>query len=643
MENDQQQLRKALEIARSAYWEYDVPNDTFIFNDQFYAILRTSAEKEGGYTMPSARYASRFVHPEDAAVVGLEIHKALSAPGPNYSQEIDHRIIFGDGKVGFFAVHIRILKDASGKTVRTYGVNVDVTERKRVEEELRQTVSLLQSTFDSTSEGLLVVDLAGRIISFNKRFVSLWGIPQHILDARDDEKALLHVLNQLQEPGKFVQKVRDLYAEPEAESSDVLTFKDGRVFERYSRPQRMDGVPVGRVWSFRDVSLRMELEAQLRQSQKMEAFGQLAAGIAHDFNNILTVIQGNASLLGAEQLGKADQNAARTEILTAAERAANLTRQLLTFSRLRRLQTKDLDLNEIVVSMTKMLQRLIGEDIAQETRCAPEGAHVHADPGMLEQILMNLAVNSRDAMPKGGRLIIRTASVSVGREHTSLHPGARVGEFVRLSVTDTGTGISAADLPHIFEPFFTTKDVGKGTGLGLATVYGIVEQHKGWIEVESTERGGTTFNIYLARVAGSTGPKAPAAVPSKALRGSETILLVEDEDSVRKLVKSLMERYGYVVHTAASGLRALDVWREHNGAIDVLITDMVMPEGIGGRELAKELLSQKPALKVIYCSGYTNDVYGTEVSLRKDENFLEKPFHLNALLQMIRKCLGEGP
>jgi signal transduction histidine kinase/CheY-like chemotaxis protein len=636
METDQQQLRRALEIARSAYWEYDVPNDAFIFNDQFYSILRTSAEREGGYTMSSARYSSRFVHPDDAVFVGAEIHRALSAPGPSYSQEIDHRVIYGDGSIGHFAVHIQILKDDAGKTIRTYGVNVDITERKRVEEELRQTVSLLQSTFDSTSEGLLVVDRKGRIVSFNKRFVSLWSIPKSILDSRDDEQALSHVLGQLQEPEKFVQKVRDLYAEPEAESSDVLHFKDGRVFERYSRPQHMDGVPVGRVWSFRDITGRVELEAQLRQAQKMEAFGQLAAGIAHDFNNILTVIQGNASLLGTEELGKDDQAAARNEIVTAAERAANLTRQLLTFSRLRRLQTRDLDLNEIVTSIAKMLQRLIGEDIAQETQCAAGGAFVHADPGMLEQVLMNLAVNSRDAMPKGGRLIISTAPVNIGREQARSNPSARPGEFVRLSVSDTGSGISARDLPHIFEPFFTTKDVGKGTGLGLATVYGIVEQHKGWIEVESRESLGATFHIYLSRVADTREPERKPAVQSSALRGSETILLVEDEDSVRKLLKSLMERYGYAVLDAASGPQALEVWREHHGAIDVLVTDMVMPEGIGGRELAKELLSKKPDLKVIYCSGYSNDVYGDEVSLRKGVNFLEKPFNLTALLQMIR-------
>jgi two-component system cell cycle sensor histidine kinase/response regulator CckA len=638
VETDEQQLRAALRIARSAYWEYDVASDTFTFNQQFYSILRTTAEREGGYSMRSARYASRFVHPGDAAVVGAEIAKALSSPEPGYSQEIDHRIIFGDGEVGYFAVNIRVVKDAAGRTIKTYGVNVDVTARKRAKEELSRTVSLLQSTFDSTSEGLLVVDREGKIVSFNKRFVSLWGIPQQVLDARDDDRALAHVLSQLQDPEPFMRKVRDLYAHPEAESSDILDFKDGRVFERYSRPQLLEGVPIGRVWSFRDVTGRRELEAQLRQSQKMEAFGQLAAGVAHDFNNILTVIQGNASLLGTEQLGKQDERTARAEILLAAERAANLTRQLLTFSRRRRLQTKDVDLNEIVANMTKMLQRLIGEDIAQETQCAPGGSFVHADPGMMEQVLMNLAVNSRDAMPKGGRLSIQTAAVTVDAGRAQIHPKARSGEFVRLSVSDTGAGIPEGDLPHIFEPFFTTKEVGKGTGLGLATVYGIVEQHDGWIEVESRVNNGTTFNIYLARLPRKAVVLPESTAPSRALRGTETILLVEDEDAVRQLMQSLLERYGYRVYTAASGVRALQIWREHRDSIQILITDMVMPEGLGGRELAQELLATNPGLKVIYCSGYTNDVFGEDSPLRNNENFLEKPFQLNVLLQKIRDC-----
>ena len=639
MESDEQQLRAALAIARAAYWEYDVLADTFTFNDQFYSILRTSAEREGGYRMKSADYAKRVVHPDDIAVVGIEIQKALTAPGPFYSQEIDHRIIYGDGTIGYFAVNIRILKNAQGVTVKTYGVNVDITARKRAEEELRKTLSLMRSTFDSILEGLLVVDNEGRIISFNRRFVALWSIPQEILDSGDDKAAIAHVVGQLVNPGQFVKKVKELYAAPSEESSDVLEFKDGRVFERYSRPHLVDGKPMGRVWSFRDVTGRTVLEAQLRQSQKMEAFGQLAAGVAHDFNNILTVIQGNTSLLGTEALERDEERAARADILVAAERASNLTRQLLTFSRRRRLQTSNIDLNEIVMNMTKMLQRLIGEDIAQETECAPGGSMVHADPGMMEQILMNLAVNSRDAMPRGGRLQIRTANVVLGADDARSNPKARAGEFVCLSVSDTGEGITESNLPHIFEPFFTTKEVGKGTGLGLATVYGILEQHNGWIEVESRLYVGTTFRIYLARLAGKKAPSvAEVAVPSKALRGTETILLVEDEEAVRHLMKSLLERYGYKVLPAASGVRALEIWADCKDDIEILITDMVMPEGIGGRELGKRLQAMNPELKVIYCSGYTNEIIDDDFALRSRENFLEKPFQLNVLLQKIRDC-----
>jgi signal transduction histidine kinase len=639
MESDEQQLRAALAIARAAYWEYDVIADTFTFNDQFYSILKTTAEKQGGYKMRSADYDKRVVHPEDIAVVRVEIQKALTAPGPTYSQEIDHRIIYGDGTIGYFAVNIRVLKDERGVTVKTYGVNVDITARKEAEEELRRTLSLMRSTFDSILEGLLVVDNSGRIISFNQRFVTLWSIPQDVLDSGDDNVALAHVLGQLLYPDRFVQKVKELYAAPNEESSDVLEFKDGRVFERYSRPHLVDGKPMGRVWSFRDVTGRTVLEAQLRQSQKMEAFGQLAAGVAHDFNNILTVIQGNTSLLGTETLERKEERAARADILVAAERASNLTRQLLTFSRRRRLQTSDIDLNEIVMNITKMLQRLIGEDIAQETHCAAGGTPVHADPGMMEQVLMNLAVNSRDAMPRGGRLSISTATVAIGADHARSNPKARPGNFVRLSVSDTGEGIAEKDLPHIFEPFFTTKEVGKGTGLGLATVYGILEQHNGWIEVESRVNAGTTVNIYIPRLAGAKAVSgAETVIPSRALRGTETILLVEDEDAVRQLMQNLLERYGYKVYPAASGLRALQIWDDHKESIQILVTDMVMPEGIGGRELATRLQTNDPKLKVIYCSGYTNEVLGDDFSLRAGENFLEKPFQLNVLLQKIRDC-----
>lgn len=387
-----------------------------------------------------------------------------------------------------------------------------------------------------------------------------------------------------------------------------------------------------------DITERKQLETQLRQSQKMQAFGQLAAGVAHDFNNILTVIQGNISLLQMGQLTPDEQASASTEIFRAAQRAANLTRQLLTFSRRQPMQSHDLDLNEVVANVTKMLRRLIGEDIALETRLVAGGAPVHADPGMLEQVLMNLAVNARDAMPKGGRLNIETALVTLADTTQFTKHTARPGDFVCLSITDTGSGVAPEHLPHLFEPFFTTKDVGKGTGLGLATVFGIVEQHQGWIEVDSQINQGTTFHIYLPRLARKPVNGDPPAAPHKLPGGTETILLVEDEKPLRQLMQRVLERQGYQVHAAATGVQALEIWHGHRQEIDILVTDMIMPNGLNGRELADALKNDKPDLRIIYCSGYANNLPAKDAPTNQREDYLEKPFEPMKLLQKVRDC-----
>ena len=389
----------------------------------------------------------------------------------------------------------------------------------------------------------------------------------------------------------------------------------------------------------RDITERKQLEEQLRQSQKMEAFGQLAGGVAHDFNNLLTVIQGNVALLQLQEPLNPDQAGGLVEIAKAAERAANLTRQLLTFSRRQLFQPKPLDLNEVVANTSKMLQRLIGEHISLETHFAPGGAPIKADRTMMEQILINLAVNSRDAMPKGGCLIIQTAAIVISETEAQTNPKARPGAFIRLKVTDTGCGIAPKEMDRIFEPFFTTKEVGKGTGLGLATVFGIVAQHHGWIEVESRVNTGTTFHIYLPRLAESEKSQTEFSRAPEVRGGNETILLVEDEAPVRTLARTLLERKGYRVIEADSGLSALQIWQEHRNTIDLLFTDMVMPEGISGRELAGRLLAEKPGLKVIYSSGYTDDMLGENSPLRNNPNFLEKPFSSHKLLKRVRDCL----
>ncbi len=388
-----------------------------------------------------------------------------------------------------------------------------------------------------------------------------------------------------------------------------------------------------------DITERQNLEAQLRQSQKMESVGQLAGGIAHDFNNILTVIQGHTSLLSmTADLPEGAADSAQ-QISHAADRAANLTRQLLTFSRRQIMQPKNLDLNEAVGNMTKMLRRLLGEDITLQVNYAPNLPYVMADPGMIEQVILNLAVNARDAMPRGGRLFVDTSTANIDEAQARNTPGANPGEYVCLTVKDTGVGIAPEHLARIFEPFFTTKDVGKGTGLGLATVYGIVQQHRGWITVSSKVNVETMFQIFLPATAAKSEIVELAAPERDVRGGSETILVVEDEGPLRALVKSLLQRYGYTVLDADSGVNALSVWRSNKDQIHLLLTDMVMPHGMSGRELADRLARDKPDLKIIYSSGYSLAVVGSDMVLQEGLNFLQKPYHPRKLAQAVRDCL----
>jgi PAS domain S-box-containing protein len=401
----------------------------------------------------------------------------------------------------------------------------------------------------------------------------------------------------------------------------------------------LPGQPPLQLSVFRDVTGERRLEEQLRQSQKMQAIGQLASGVAHDFNNILTIIQGHASLLlSAGGLSEPATRSAQ-QIVQASERAASLTRQLLTFSRRQVLQRRPVDLNEVVANLTKMLGRLLGEDIALDVVPAPGRAVVRADSAMMEQVLLNLAVNARDAMPRGGRLRIRLSRENVAPPPTAGNSARGVGPFVCLTVTDTGCGIAPEILPRIFEPFFTTKEVGKGTGLGLATVYGIVQQHEGWIEVESQLGRGSTFRIYLPEADGDATSDAGESLTREMARGRETILVVEDEPAVRELVRELLKQHGYRVLEAESGPRALEIWRQHKQEIALLLTDVVMPEAMNGRELAERLCAERPGLKVIFTSGYSADVLGREHLLERGIRYVQKPFHPKRLVQIVRDCL----
>jgi PAS domain S-box-containing protein len=389
-----------------------------------------------------------------------------------------------------------------------------------------------------------------------------------------------------------------------------------------------------------DVTEMLNLEAQFRHAQKLESVGQLAAGVAHDFNNILTVIQGYADCLLARCTPEDVSSGPLKQISKASQRAAALTKQLLMFSRKQVIQTRVLDVNSVLQNMAKMLQRLLGEDVALDADYNPELPHIEADAGMLEQIIMNLAVNARDAMPGGGRLLIGTSCVELDAAYASRHTDARPGRFVCLTVCDSGVGMDQKTLERIFEPFFSTKEVGKGTGLGLATVYGIVNQHQGWIEVASTVGRGTTFKIYfpaVARPADATSGD-PQSDTDIVRGGHETILLVEDEPVLRELVREVLSEYEYHVIEAGSGVEALRVWDEHNGQVDLLLTDMVMPEGMSGRDLAMQLRLQKPHLKVIYTSGYSSESLSSEIG-QSDTLFLAKPYLPPQLAQLVRQAL----
>ncbi|HXG45519.1 MAG TPA: response regulator [Gemmatimonadales bacterium] len=420
----------------------------------------------------------------------------------------------------------------------------------------------------------------------------------------------------------------------------ALRWIEGRlipVAEAEAAGVRLDGV-------VRDVTEQRRLADQLRQAQKMEAVGRLAGGVAHDFNNLLTVITSYADLL-LEELALADPRRAEVEeIRKAAASAAALTRQLLAFSRQQVLEPRVLDVNAVVSAAQKLLKRLLGEDITLVTVLAPELGTVRADPGQLEQLIVNLAVNARDAMPEGGKLTIETANADMDEAYVRDHPLARPGRYVMLAISDTGVGMDEATQRRIFEPFFTTKEAGKGTGLGLATVYGIVKQSGGFIWVYSEPGHGATFKIYLPRVDEPVEGAPTSAEPRELPRGTETVLLVEDAAAVRAVTRQILERLGYTVLEAPNGEVALHVATKHQGPLHLLLTDVVMPE-LGGRHLAEQLTALRPELRILYASGYTDDAVVRHGVLRPGTAYLQKPFTPELLARKVREVLDapRGP
>lgn len=504
---------------------------------------------------------------------------------------------------------------------------------------LRKSEERYRELFENANDMVFTLDLEGNLVSLNKAGERITGYSREEAQNKSVTKCFKpELLAQTQQ-----MLFGELAGEPRREYETEIIRKDGRevALEVSSRLIYENDKPIAVQGIARDITNRKELEEQLRQSQKMEAIGRLAGGVAHDFNNLLTVIKGHAEMLG-DRIGPL--HSARKDIQQiqqGADRAASLTQQLLAFSRQQVLKPRVLDLNTVVIEMAKMLPRLIGEDIELVMRPSPATAQVKADPGQLEQVILNLAVNARDAMPRGGKLTIEISNALIDERYARQHAGVEAGRYVLLAVSDNGCGMDAETQKHIFDPFFTTKELGKGTGLGLATVYGVVKQSGGFLWVYSEVGKGSTFKIYLPRAEQTLEGIMPAKNVSQSWRGHETVLIVEDEDAVRELTHEFLDTRGYNVLQARNGAEALQMAVAHSDPIDLVVSDVIMP-GMSGPELAQKLSLFHPEIKVLYVSGYTADAVPQGILNNTRAPFLSKPFSRDALLQNVREILEKA-
>jgi len=533
-------------------------------------------------------------------------------------------------------VSTRLIQE-EGKATRIEGIGRDISSRKEAEEALRQSEERFSRAFRLSPVAIALSTLPeGRFIDVNDSFLQTFDFSRDMVTDRTATE-----LN-IWENADDLTRISAILKEGRAVAGMECRFRTrsgaSRVALVFVEKIQLSNATCA-IFITHDITDRLSLETQLRQAQKMEAVGRLAAGVAHDFNNLLTVIQGHAQLARARSDVSAAQAKSLDAVSCAAQRATALTKQLLTFSRQQPMQSKPLDLNKTISDLTKMLLLLLHEKIDLKYDFAADLPMICADVTMMEQVVMNLVVNASDAMANGGALMIKTQAVEIDREYVRNNPEARAGRFLCLSVTDTGCGMDPATQARVFEPFFTTKEVGKGTGLGLATVYGIVKQHQGWIELTSEVGKGTTFKIYyVAEAAVSQVERTqPTGRPA---RDNETILVVEDEEAVGQIVQSSLEQYGYRVLHAANALEALEIYNEESGQIDLVLTDMVMPRGMSGRELAANLKALNPELKIVYTTGYSRQVVGNDMDLREGLNFLPKPHAPGKLIETIRSRLA---
>jgi two-component system cell cycle sensor histidine kinase/response regulator CckA len=540
-----------------------------------------------------------------------------------------------DGRPVWILTNMNLVEsdDESG-ALTIVGTTFDITDRKRSREQLRESQQRFAAFMRHLPGVAFMKNRRGQYVFYNEAAQGLFHLePSEFLGKTDhdvwpSEYADRFVSNDT-EVVRTKKPVEAVEAVPHQQAVHYWLIYKFPILDENDEVQFIGGVGI-------DITERRQLEDQLRQSQKMEAVGRLAGGVAHDFNNLLTVISGYGDMIMRGLAADDPLHGCIEEVLKASSRATSLTNQLLAFSRRQVIQPKILDVNVLVANMDRMLRRVIGEHIELETVLTPGLSPVKADAGQLEQVIMNLVVNARDAMPEGGKVYIRTGNVDVPRS-SGLHADVRPGSYVRLTVADTGQGIDAEIMIHLFEPFYSSKATGKGTGLGLSTVYGIVKQSGGEIVVESEPGSGATFHMYLPRVIGVTDIAHPRPEPI-VRSGTETILLVEDEPGVRQLVREMLHQLGYTILEAGGGAEALRIFAQHEGAIDLLLTDVIMPQ-MSGRDLAERLCTLRPALKVLYISGYTDDMLAHHGVLEPNVYLLPKPFAPDELAKKLREVL----
>jgi PAS domain S-box-containing protein len=630
----QRLLLSAEQVGKAGSYEWDLKSNEVQWSPGLYALYGVEPR---GAPKVTFEYAMSFVHPDDARKIENNVREVVAGQG---RMEILYRIKRPDGTECLLWGHGELVRDAAGVPSHLVGTVHDWSEQAQAAAALRESEERYRSLFENASFGIYRSTVDGRFVAVNPALVAMLGY--------QSAEELLHA-----------NIANDIYVRPEdrrrlvearfasvgpIEALEVdWQRKDGTpitVRLRGSRAVGLDGLE-GFTMTAEEVTVRRQLEDQLRQSQKLEGIGRLAGGIAHDFNNILTAITSYADLLLSDLSADDEHRGDVEEIHRAALRAAALTKQLLAFSRQQVLAPRVLDLDTVVTGMHSMLQRIIGEDIALVTDLKAEG-HVRADPTQMEQVLLNLVVNSRDAMQAGGRLTIATADRVILSDREFQQVRVTPGDYVTLSVSDTGVGMDSNTLARAFEPFFTTKPVGSGTGLGLSTVYGIIKQTGGYVFASSTLGAGTTIDVFLPTVLATAEWPLPAVEPRRVDLGTEVVLLVEDDAGVRRIAGRTLERAGYRVLEAGTAHEALTVVQGIEGSIDLLLTDVVMP-GMSGRQLCEQLWLRRPDLSVLFMSGYPGDPGTRDQLLEPGAPFLAKPFTSEELLEAVRGVLKRTP